>query len=88
LKLIKVIIIKNNHLKTKLKCFYIIKDFRTRIANEKKNLKGKRPREGYFSKNKQLFSCSLLQQLLNEEIFNIGVHVTQDKNRFVEYKKS
>lgn len=38
----------------------------------KKNLKGTRPREGYFSKNKQLFSCSLLQQLLNKEMFDLG----------------
>jgi hypothetical protein len=48
------------------------KDFGTRIANEKKNLKGRQPKEGYSSKNKQLFSCSLLQQLLNKEMFDIG----------------
>jgi hypothetical protein len=57
---------RNNHLETKLKCFHMIKKFRTRIAIFFFKLKGKRPREGYFSKNKQLFSCSLLQQLLNK----------------------
>ncbi len=49
-----------------------VKRFQNKDCKWEKILKGKRPREGYFSKNKQLFSCSLLQQLLNKEMFDLG----------------
>lgn len=51
---------RNNQLKTKLKCFYMIKDFRTRIANEKKKSKRKETKGRlFFKKQTIIFMLSL-----------------------------
>jgi len=51
---------RNNHLKTKLKCFYMIKDFRTRIANDKKKSKRNETKGRLFLKKQTIiFMLSL-----------------------------
>jgi hypothetical protein len=43
LKLIKILIIETNHLKAKLKCFYMIKVLEQGFANEKKMMVVNKP---------------------------------------------